>query len=155
MTIFLSIKSIFIIRSVCKSFNQWLSYPLNFAWKRKIELTFPNSYESILAEKYDEQLRRLAVFDSLVESGHSVSYFQHDLATKTPISCYNQIPWRKHLVLIYDDDTVLLYNSNAASVLQKLNFPVLSEPLFNIAGDKSLFSNMVYNTSLIFLFLLV
>jgi hypothetical protein len=150
ITMFLSIKNISRLRTVCRSFNQWLSDPNNFAWKNRIRSAFPNSYNDYLKEEMNDQIQRLLLFDTLVEEDHSVSYFSVDNltldkpSTFTPQNHFDliaklarrlQLPWRKELFIILVDTSAVLFSATTRSVMSKVH--LLKKPqkiLFNING---------------------
>lgn len=122
MTIFLSVKAICRIRSVCRSFNSWLSdLQNNFAWKKKIQLMFPNSYEDILKNSFDYQTKKLLEFDSFIDEGHHVSYFINPLASEDndSLCIRKQIPWLRDTILIVYNNTIYLYYAVTASILAR------------------------------------
>jgi hypothetical protein len=145
VTIFVSVKTLRTLRTVCRAFHQWLSDPFNFAWKKRIQNAFPDTYSDVLKEKIDDQMRRLLVFDTLVEEGHSVSYFwvaafpeipkqqAYDTAERTKRL---QLPWRKELFVVVVGEIASLFDSSSGSVVARLDLP--NHPykvLVNINGE--------------------
>jgi hypothetical protein len=144
MTVFLPVKAICALRTVCKSFNSLLADPSEFTWKNRIQSAFPNSYETVLKENTKDQMKRLSVFDSLVDAGHSVScLFVYNFTHDTPESqrshfmnlrLREQVPWQRDLFIIVQG-RVTLFDTKAASVLADL--PIIpNKVLFNIKEKK-------------------
>eukprot|EP00029_Vermamoeba_vermiformis_P011011 TRINITY_DN594_c0_g1_i2.p1 TRINITY_DN594_c0_g1~~TRINITY_DN594_c0_g1_i2.p1 ORF type:complete len:397 (-),score=18.47 TRINITY_DN594_c0_g1_i2:538-1728(-) len=144
MTMLLSVKTLYLLRKVCKSLNSWLSDPNTFAWKQRVRSAFPLSYESVLQKKMDKQIQELARFDTLVESGHQVSFFgmgtspilagRSNSAGMMDGKSLNrfQIPWQKDLYIIYGLNGVVLFDSTARTIVAQLELPD-KNPLFRNA----------------------
>jgi hypothetical protein len=123
-----------------------LADPSEVTWQNRIQSAFPNSFETILKENMKGQVRRLSVFDSLVDAGHAVSCLVVDNLTRDNseiqpshfmnVRLREQVPWQKDLfILAYDSDRIVLFNSTTASVSDEL--PLTSDLiLFNIKGNK-------------------
>ena len=63
------------LREISKQFNSWLSDYSSFSWKKRIELAFPTTFKAILKEDVKDQIAKLQKFDTLIDSGHQVSFF--------------------------------------------------------------------------------
>jgi hypothetical protein len=142
MTIFLPVRAICALRTVCKSFNSWLADPSEVTWKKRIQSAFPNSFETILKDNMKGQVRRLSVFDSLVDAGHAVSCLVVDNLTRDNseiqpshfmnVRLREQVPWQRDLFILIQG-RVILFDTKAASVLADI--PIIPyKVLFNIKG---------------------
>ena len=139
MNIFVSLKTLFTLRKVCKSFNSWLSDPNNFSWQQRIKNAFPLSYESVLKEDVNQQVQQLRIFDSIIDSGHQVSsYLVDSLVYDAQTAQFEawqhaitpkrfQIPWQKDLFVISKGNKATLVNLSTRSEVAKLELATKSK----------------------------
>lgn len=133
---FSSLKQLTKLKLTCKTFNSWLSEPLNYSWKKRIKDAFPNTFEDILKLDIKRQYDLLIKFDSLIDEGHSVSeYYFPNIAcdnakienmsyTRTSI---HQIPWSKNLFIIRQLNNVHLFDSLKGSLVGQFIIPEWKE----------------------------
>ncbi len=72
-------------------------------------------------------MTKLRKFDTLVDSGHQVSFFSLSSlldAEDIEVNMKSQIPWSRHVYLInYNKTEVAVFDSLLGKVWSRLNFP--------------------------------
>jgi hypothetical protein len=145
---FLSLKQLALLRAISKKFNSWLSDLTSFSWKKRIELSFPSSFKTVLKEDAKDQIARLQKFDTLVDSGHQVSFFWISSlldGASVEVNSKHQLPWSRHLfVIVYNDASVALVDSLLGKSISSVNFEEMKsidEVFFDIKNHKIGFVN--------------
>ncbi len=98
----------------------------------------------MLKEDLKDQLEKLQKFDTLVDSGHQVSFFSLSSllgGAAAEVNSKHPLPWSRHIfVIVYNKTDVALVDSLSGKVISRVNFEEtksIDKVLFDVKSEYS------------------